>query len=151
MGFLISNDLPHLEFTHGIKLFYSLSYFLHGNQLDESTNKNLIKILKEIVKDNQRDWYAKPNFSLWVDQVTPRIDIEQSPCTLWYGTLTILPIYLQILALNPLDGVMGNIVGCHLLYPRYPWPHESLPLRKSPQSPQVPMYREKEIKNNLNG
>nr|KUM48201.1 hypothetical protein ABT39_MTgene5198 [Picea glauca]QHR91177.1 hypothetical protein Q903MT_gene5209 [Picea sitchensis] len=36
---------------------------------------------------------------------------------------------------NPHDGVMGKIVGCHLLYPPYPWPHESLPLRKSPRGP----------------
>ena len=38
----------------GIKLHYSVNYYPQGNGLAQSTNKNLIKILKKIVIENQR-------------------------------------------------------------------------------------------------
>ena len=43
-------------FAHekGIKLHYSANYYPQGNVLAESTNKNLIRILKKIVIENQR-------------------------------------------------------------------------------------------------
>ena len=36
----------------GIKLHYSTNYYLEGNGLAESTNKNLIRILKKNVIEN---------------------------------------------------------------------------------------------------
>ena len=38
----------------GIKLHYSANYYPQGNGLEESTNKNLIRILKKTVIENQR-------------------------------------------------------------------------------------------------
>ena len=42
------------EFSNekGMKLHYSANYCAQGNGLDESTNKNLIRILKKIVIEN---------------------------------------------------------------------------------------------------
>ena len=37
----------------GIIMWYSYKYYLQGNGVDESLNKNLISILKKIVVDNQ--------------------------------------------------------------------------------------------------
>ena len=51
-------------FAHekGIKLHYSANYYPQGNGLAESTNKNLIRILKKTVIENQRSWHsALPN------------------------------------------------------------------------------------------
>ena len=46
----------------GIKLHYSANYYPQGNSLVESTNKNLIRILKKIVIENQRSRHlALPN------------------------------------------------------------------------------------------
>ena len=56
------------SFAHerGIKLNYSANYYPQGNGLAESTNKNLIRILKKTVIENQRSWHlALPNV-LWV-------------------------------------------------------------------------------------
>ena len=39
---------------NGIKLHYSANYYPQGNGLAESTNKNLIRILKKNVIENQR-------------------------------------------------------------------------------------------------
>ena len=57
----------------GIKLHYSANYYPQGNGLAESTNKNLVRILKKTVIENQRSWHlALPN-ALWAYRVTVRI------------------------------------------------------------------------------
>ena len=56
----------------GIKLHYSTNYYPQGNGLEKSTNKNMIRILKKTVIENQRSWHlALPN-ALWADRVTPK-------------------------------------------------------------------------------
>ena len=75
----------------GIKLHYSTNYYPQGNGLAESTNKNLIRILKKTVIENQRSWnLALPN-SLWADRVTPKNTLGVSPYTLIYEKEAILP------------------------------------------------------------
>ena len=56
----------------GIKLHYSANYYPQGNGLAESTNKNLIRILKKTVIENQRSWNIDLPNALWVDRVTPK-------------------------------------------------------------------------------
>ena len=45
-----------MEFANkrGFKLKYSENYYPQGNGLAESTNKNLIKIIKKTIDQNQR-------------------------------------------------------------------------------------------------
>ena len=75
----------------GMKLHYFSTYYPQGNGLVESTNKNLITILKKIVIENQRSWHvALPN-ALWADRVTPKNSLGVSPYTLVYGKEAILP------------------------------------------------------------
>ena len=74
-------------FAHekGIMLHYSANYYPQGNVLAESTNKNLIRILKKTMIENQRSWHlALPN-SLWEDRVTPKTTLGMSPYTPFYG------------------------------------------------------------------
>ena len=80
-------------FSHdkGIKLCYSANYYLQGNGLAESSNKNLIRILKKIVIENQRSWHSALSKALWADRVTPKSAIGVSPYTLVYGKEAILP------------------------------------------------------------
>ena len=57
----------------------------------ESTNKNLIRILKKTVIENQKSWHlALPN-ALWANRVTPKNSLGVSPYTLVYGKEAILP------------------------------------------------------------
>ena len=80
-------------FAHekGIKLHYSANYYPQGNGLAESTNKNLIRILKKTMIENQRSWHlALPN-ALWDDRVTPKNSLGVSLYTLVYGKEAILP------------------------------------------------------------
>ena len=80
-------------FAHdkGIKLHYSANYYPQGNGLAESTNKNLIRILKKTVIENQRSWHSALPNALWADRVNPNSAIGVSPYTLVYGKEAILP------------------------------------------------------------
>jgi hypothetical protein len=40
---------------NGIKLKYLASYYPQGNGLEESTNKNLIKIIERTVSENHKN------------------------------------------------------------------------------------------------
>ena len=74
----------------GIKLHYSANYYPQGNGLAESTNKNLIRILKKTIIENQRSWHLDFPNALWVDRVTPKNSLGVSPYTLVYGKEAIL-------------------------------------------------------------
>ena len=69
----------------GIKLHYSANYYPQGNGSAESTNKNLIRILKKIVIENQRSWHLALSNVLSADKVTPKNSLGVSPYTLVYG------------------------------------------------------------------
>ena len=45
----------------------------------ESSNKNLIRIIKRNLQENQRDWHSKLKAALWVDRITPKQVIGNSP------------------------------------------------------------------------
>ena len=75
----------------GIKLHYSANYYPQGNGLEESTNTNLIRILKKTVIENQRSWHIDFPNALWADRVTPKNSLGVSPYTLVYGKEAILP------------------------------------------------------------
>jgi hypothetical protein len=67
----------------------------------ESTNKNLVRILKRMVTDNQKNWHNALHNALWADRVTPKEAIGNSPYFLVYGQEAILPngLYLPSLQL----------------------------------------------------
>ena len=81
-----------------MKLYYSANYYPQGNRLAESTNKNIIRMLKKTVIENQRSWHiALPN-ALWADRVTPKNSLGVSPYTLVYGKESIFPPNILLLA-----------------------------------------------------
>jgi hypothetical protein len=80
---------------------YYENYYLQGNRVEESTNKNLVRILKKTVADNQRNWHNMLHNALWVDSVTPKESIGNSPYFMVYRQESILPngLYLPSLQL----------------------------------------------------
>jgi hypothetical protein len=50
-----SLKLTEFSLERNIKFKYSANYYPQGNGLEESTNKNLINILKNMVNDHQRN------------------------------------------------------------------------------------------------
>jgi transposase InsO family protein len=54
-SYFSSLDMSNFALEKGIKLKYSASYYPQGNDLAESTNKNLIKIIKRTVAENHKN------------------------------------------------------------------------------------------------
>ncbi|XP_059066329.1 uncharacterized protein LOC131857648 [Cryptomeria japonica] len=55
---------------HNIYLNTLSNYYPQGNRQVESTNKNLINIIKKTIVENQRTWHEKLKLALWADRIT---------------------------------------------------------------------------------
>ena len=95
-----SIKLTEYALEKGIKLKYSANYYPQGNGLAESSNKNMIKILKRTVANHHRDWHTALSSALWADRVTPKAAIGNSPFFLVYGKEAILPPHLFLPSLQ---------------------------------------------------
>ena len=75
------------EFTSekGIELHYSANYYPKGNGLAESSNTNIIRILKKTIIENQISWHTTLPNALWEDRDTPNNSLGVSPYTVVYG------------------------------------------------------------------
>jgi hypothetical protein len=83
--------MTEFALKRGFKLKYSANYYPQGNGLAESTNKNLIRIIKRTIDQNQRNWHKSLIFSLWADRITQKASIGTSPFNLVYGKEAIIP------------------------------------------------------------
>jgi hypothetical protein len=66
----------------------------------ESTNNNLVRILKKTVAENQRNWNNSLHNYLWDDRVTTKEAIVNSPYFLVYRKEVILPNKLYLPSLH---------------------------------------------------
>ena len=82
--------------NHGITLSHSSNYYPQGNGLVESSNKNLIKLLKRMVGENKRSWDNKLKYALCADRTTVKRITGKAPFELVYGQDCMLPISMQI-------------------------------------------------------
>jgi hypothetical protein len=96
-----STLLIEFSLDKGIIINYSANYYPEGNGVAESTNKNLVRILKKTVTYNQRNWHNLLHNALWADRVTPKKAIGNSPYFLVYWKESILPngLYMPSLQL----------------------------------------------------
>ena len=58
-SYFSSVELTQFALEKGIRIRYSANYHPHGNGLAESTNKNLLKILKRTISVHHRDWHTE--------------------------------------------------------------------------------------------
>jgi hypothetical protein len=83
-------------FKYGIVLSHSSNYYPQGNGLVESSNKNIMNIVKKIVGENKKSWDGKIKYALWADRTTTKTSTRKTPFELVYGMEVWLPINLQI-------------------------------------------------------
>jgi hypothetical protein len=89
-SYFSSLDMNVFSLEKGIKLKYSASYYPQGNGLAESTNNNMIKIIKRTMSENHKNWHNALYKALWADRVTPKVSIGNSPFFLVYRREAIL-------------------------------------------------------------
>jgi transposase InsO family protein len=89
-----SYALVEFCFKYGIVLSHSSNYYLQGNGLAESTNKNLMNILKNVVGENKKSWDRKIKYAVWEDRITTKTSIGKTPFEMVYGLEAKLPVNL---------------------------------------------------------
>eukprot|EP00253_Pinus_taeda_P009102 PITA_09102 len=93
-SYFSGSDMFDFTIKRGFKLKYSANYYPQGNGLAESTNKNLIKIIKRTIEQNHKTWHKSLIFALWADRITQKDSICSSPFKLVYGKEAVLPTNL---------------------------------------------------------
>jgi transposase InsO family protein len=78
-----SHALEEFCFKYDIFLSHSSNYYPQGNKLAESSNKNLMHIIKKAVGENNRSWDRKIKYALWEDRITTKTSTE-GPLLIWY-------------------------------------------------------------------
>jgi hypothetical protein len=68
----ISAKLTQFLAKLGVKHFTSSAYYPQGNGQAESTNKNLVRIIKRIIEDKPRQWHTLLTYALWEDRTTTK-------------------------------------------------------------------------------
>jgi len=95
-SYFYSNAMTEFSLKRGFKLKYLANYYPQGNGLDESTNKNLIRIIKRTIDQNHKNWHKSLIYALWADQIMQKASINTSPFNLVYGKEVVLPTHLEI-------------------------------------------------------
>eukprot|EP00253_Pinus_taeda_P031188 PITA_31188 len=72
-SYFSGNAMNDFALKRGFKLKYSANYYPQGNGLAESTNKNLIRIIKRTVDQNQKNWHKTLVNALWADRITRKL------------------------------------------------------------------------------
>ena len=95
-SYFSGNAMTEFALKRGFKLKYSANYYPQGNGLAESTNKNLITIIKRTIDQNHRNWHKSLIYALWVHRITQKASIDTSPFNLVYEKEVVLPTHLAI-------------------------------------------------------
>eukprot|EP00253_Pinus_taeda_P010376 PITA_10376 len=99
-SYFSGNAMTDFALKRGFKLKYSSNYYPQGNRLAESTNKNLIRIIKRTFDQSQKNWHKTLVNALWADRITKKASIGTSPFNLVYGKEVVLPTHLMIPSLS---------------------------------------------------
>jgi hypothetical protein len=83
-------------FKYGIILSHASDYYPQGNGQAESSNKNLMTIVKKIVSENKKSWDSKIKHALWADIITKKAATGKSSFELVYGLEARLPVHLRL-------------------------------------------------------
>jgi hypothetical protein len=81
----ISAKLTQFLAKLGVKHFTSSAYYPQGNGQAESTNKNLVRIIKRLIEDKPRQWHTLLTYALWEDHTTTKVSTGCTPFQLVYG------------------------------------------------------------------
>ena len=84
-SYFSGNAMIEFALKRGFELKYSSNYYPQGNGLAESTNKNLIRIIKQTIEQNHKNWHKALLFALWANRITQKASIGISPFLLVYG------------------------------------------------------------------
>jgi transposase InsO family protein len=83
-----------------VKHFTSYDYYPRGNGKAESTNQNLVRIIKRIIEDKPRQWHTLLTYALWAHRTTTKERTCCTPFQLAYSQEAILPAEMELSSLR---------------------------------------------------
>jgi hypothetical protein len=83
-----------------VKHFTSSSYYPQGNGQAESTNKNLVIIMKSLIEDKTLQWNTLLTYALWEDRTTTKVSTSCTPFHIFYGQEDNLPTEMELSSLR---------------------------------------------------
>jgi transposase InsO family protein len=96
----ISANMTQFLANLGVKNFTSSTYYPRGNGQVKSTNKNLVRIIKRLIKDKPCQCHTLLNYTLWADCTTTKVSTGCTPFHLVYGQESIMPTEMEISSLQ---------------------------------------------------
>jgi hypothetical protein len=96
----ISRKLTLFLNKFGVKHFTSSTYYPQGNGQVISTNKNMVKILKKIIKDKPYHCNTLLTYALWEDHTTKKTSTNHTPFQLLYGQEAIMHVDIELTSLR---------------------------------------------------
>lgn len=88
--------LMQWSYEFKVVLKFSSNYYPQGNGVAESTNKNLLDVIKKLLEKNPRDWHNQLKYAFWADRTRVKVALGTSPYYLVYGQEPIFSVNLQI-------------------------------------------------------
>jgi hypothetical protein len=82
--------------NHNIIVSHSTPYYPQGNDLAESSNKSLVRIIKTLLSENKKNWDSKLVYALWADRISSKKSIGTSPFQLDYGVEAVILVQLAL-------------------------------------------------------
>jgi transposase InsO family protein len=96
----ISTKMTQFLAKLGVKHFISSAYYPQGNGQAESTNKNIVRIIKRLIEDKPRQWHTLLTHAMWEDHTTTKVSTGCSPFQLVYVQESIFPTELELSSLQ---------------------------------------------------
>jgi transposase InsO family protein len=90
------NSKAMIEFcsSHNISLTHSMPYYPQGNGMAESSNKTLIRIIKNLLTEKKKSRDSKLKYALWANKITTKKYLGTFPFQRVYGVDIVFPTHL---------------------------------------------------------
>jgi len=81
---------------HIISMINSTPYYPQVNGLEESSNKNIIRIIKKLLIEIKKSWDSKLKYVLWAERISTKTSLGNSPFHIFYGIYVVFHTHLGI-------------------------------------------------------
>ena len=92
----ISKEVRDFAESYKIKILNSSPYYAQANGQTESSNKILIKLIKNKIEENPRRWHEVLSEALWAHRISRHTAIKVTPFELVYGQEAVLPVEVNL-------------------------------------------------------
>jgi hypothetical protein len=92
----MSKEVRDFAELYKIKLLKSSPYYAQANDQPESSNKTLIKLIKNKIEKNPRRWHEILSEALWAHHISRHGATKVTHFELVYGQEAVLPVKVNL-------------------------------------------------------